>query len=478
MTNSISPTDEQLHVLDLLASTEDNIAVRSLAGTGKTTMLHLMEQATKGPTLCLAFNKSVAEEMEEKFSSTTTVRTFNGLGHRVWGNVVPGRLTVDFKNKTKNIFKSLVDDLPKPYQQEAWDSYMEIISAVALAKNLGYIPNGHQNSHKRLIEPEAFFSSLEERPDELTCEIIDKILLVSIKQAYSGLIDFNDQLYMPALFGGSFPRFPTVLVDEAQDLNPINHFMLEKLCKVSRLCVVGDPNQSIYAFRGAVQGGMASLRKEFNMTECALTVSFRCPRRIVEYAQRRVPDFRWNMDGGSVTTFNGEGHNFRDIPDTATIISRNNAPLFGLALNLLAHRRSVSVAGTDIGPKLVSTMRKLGELDLSQGAVLAAIQQWLDQKAARGSTTASDMAACMKVFALSGNNLAQAVAMAEHVFAQKGSIRLLTGHKAKGLEFPIVYHLDPWLIGEHEQDQNLWYVITTRSQDQLIELNTSDIRWQ
>ena len=51
--------------------------------------------------------------------------------------------------------------------------------------------------------------------------LINKILTISIGQAYNGVIDFTDQVYMPALFGGTYPSFPVVLVDEYQDLSPV-----------------------------------------------------------------------------------------------------------------------------------------------------------------------------------------------------------------------------------------------------------------
>ncbi len=52
----------------------------------------------------------------------------------------------------------------------------------------------------------------------------------------------------------------------------------------------------------------------------------------------------------------------------------------------------------------------------------------------------------------------------------------MTGHKSKGLEFNTVYHLDPWLIGDDEQELNLKYVIGTRSADSYFEINSGDIR--
>ena len=82
------------------------------------------------------------------------------------------------------------------------------------------------------------------------------VILQSIKLAYDGKIDFDDQIYMPSLFGGTFPKFPLVLVDEAQDLSLLNHAFLQKLV-TKRIIAVGDRNQSIYLFqrRGAEQHG-------------------------------------------------------------------------------------------------------------------------------------------------------------------------------------------------------------------------------
>jgi ATP-dependent exoDNAse (exonuclease V) beta subunit len=84
----------------------------------------------------------------------------------------------------------------------------------------------------------------------------------------------------------------------------------------------------------------------------------------------------------------------------------------------------------------------------------------------------------MRVFATFGETLDQAIAYAEHLFKQQGSIRLLTGHKAKGLEWDIVYHLDPWLIKDNDdQELNLRYVIGTRAKQESYEIDGKRINW-
>lgn len=472
---TLHPTDEQTLILDLVRDTTDNLLINALAGTGKTaTLCMICDVAPQRPILYLAFNKRVVEEAVDRFPDYVEIRTFNACGHRIWARACAKGLRVEPK-KTAEQVRGLIDELPRGEpREEAWNDYHLIINSVGRAKALGYIPTQWKTA-KSLITREEFLGSLEERPTTTTAALIDGALLLSIRSAYDGAIDFNDQIYMPALFGGTFPRFPLVLIDEAQDLSPTNHALLNRLCKASRVIAVGDPWQSIYGFRGAVRGGMSALRDRFAMRESTLSISFRCPRRIVENARWRVPEFKWYQDGGLVGIY--RTLRAADIHDSAAIICRNNAPLFALAFNLLSSGRSVSVAGSDIGPRVVGTLRKLGDQDLPRSAVLSAIQAWLSGKIAKGSTTAEDMAACMVIMANHGTNLGQACAYAEYLFKQRGSIQLMTGHKAKGLEFDVVYHLDPWLIGDSDQELNLRYVIQTRARSEFYTINSRDIQW-
>ena len=209
------------------------------------------------------------------------------------------------------------------------------------------------------------------------------------------------------------------------------------------------------------------------MTQTTLSVSFRCPKAIVENARWRVPEFKWIKDGGHVEVL--EKLAYADIPDHATVLCRNNAPLFKLAIRLLIEGRSVSVAGTELGPRIVGIVKKFGEDSMSLPSLLSAINDWKEEKIANGSKIAEDMAACMKVFAEAGKSLSGAIGYAEHLFAQEGSIRFSTGHKAKGLEFDHVIHIDPWLLKPTEQDKNLYYVIQTRSQNRYYEVDSVNI---
>lgn len=475
------PTEEQQACIDAARSGAANLMINSYAGTGKTTTLELIEGAIpEEDILYLAFNKAIVKEAQERFRPTTKVQTLNSLGYGVWRTAVVGKLTMDeLKNpKTPAIFREIVNELKAKDKKKAWDSYHEVVRAIGLAKSVGYIPEQwtRLNQTKGLTSRDAFHAQIEEDLSPICADLIDAILFRSINASYKGWIDFDDQIYMSALFGGTFPRYSRVLVDEAQDLNPVNHEMLRKLCK-GWSCAVGDPFQSIYGFRGAVTDGMSAIRQRFSMVEKTISYSFRCPRAVVEAARWRVPGYNWIKDGGHVEALTGLDAN--DIHDNAAIICRNNAPLFRCAFRLLSLGRSVYIAGSDIGPKIVGIMRKLGPEELPRDSVIGQIEAWRQEKLAKAKApgTINDTADAMAVFASYGEDLGKAIAHVQWLFAQRGTIQLLTGHKAKGREWDIVYHLDPWLIGSGDQELNLSYVITTRSADQLYTINSEAIAW-
>ena len=71
-----------------------------------------------------------------------------------------------------------------------------------------------------------------------------------------------------------------------------------------------------------------------------------------------------------------------------------------------------------------------------------------------------------------------AKAALDKVFNTSGPIKLMTGHKAKGLEFDTVYHLDPWIIKDErgDQEKNLRYVIQTRAKEAYYEIDSKGIQ--
>lgn len=495
---TITPTEEQQAII-AEARTPDSLLINALAGAAKTSTLVMLAQGLPiVPTVCLAFNKRIAEEMATRMPSFITCQTMNSVGHRAWGSRLGKRLVVN-SDKLYTIVKRISDAMPqKERQEKIGENFATLLRATRLCKSAGYVPEAYLSmADTRWTAPpdlmlEVFGRQLDLDPDDGFLWVLDRVLEQSIVESYNGVIDFDDQIYMSALFGGGFPKYENIMVDEAQDLSPLNHLMLERMYN-GRLIAVGDPRQAIYAFRGASHSSMSELQGRFKMRELTLSVSFRCPRRVVENVHWWVPHMRfpdWAAEGTvtRLTTWSSA-----DIPDGAAIICRNNAPLFKTGVRLLKAGRGIKLLGNDIGANLIKILEKLGPDSMTQAQVYEAIEVWRDAelkkvKAARVAAV-EDKTECLMVFAEAGRTLAESIAYATMVMAQEGKIQLMTGHKAKGGEWDNVFHLDSWLVpskwsvrqaemnGDDSaliQEKNLKYVIDTRAKTSLAYINTED----
>jgi len=480
-----TPTPEQASIIEAAVKTKDNLLISALAGAAKTTTLAMICAALPGqPILSLAFNKRIAEEMQKKLPSWVSSSTINSLGHRAWAGHIGRKLKVS-PDKNYTLLKEEVEKLKGQAKSDAYETFADTKNAISRAKLNGYIPEGSLREIPRVISLSDYLDSFDEPLSGAQLDLINSVLLRSIRHAFDGNIDYDDQIYMPTLFGGVFPRFPINLVDETQDLSPLNMLFLQKLVGDRRIIAVGDRNQSIYAFRSASTRSMEILKSTFSMTEMTLSISFRCPIAIVELAREHTPTMQW-ADWAAA----GEIHilgtwKAADILDNSAIICRNNAPLMKLAYRMLRAGRGIKLVGTDLGPQLTKTFQRLGPESLTQEQVLTAIDKWERERLAKSKAKAaiSDKAECLRVFAGFGPTLSAAIAYVQRLFASGGTIQLLSGHKAKGLEWDAVYHLDCWRIPspyaespeDLQQEANLDYVITTRSKDKLFFINLDDM---
>lgn len=481
------------------AKSDESLIITALAGAAKTTTLCMMAKKLPiVPTLCCAFNKKIADEMAKRMPSHIQCSTMNSLGHRAWGAKLGRRLLLD-TDKGYTILNDLMQMQSPEQRKKMGEVFANLLRTVRLAKSAGYVPEKMQplSGNRTLIDLDDFLDSiateLDVEPDDEFIDWFHHCLEFSITESFNGRIDFDDQIYMSVLFGGQFPKFKIIMVDEAQDLSPMNHEMIRKMFG-GRLIAVGDPFQAIYAFRGAHTGSMALLKQEFKCKELFLSISFRCPIKVVERARYRAPQMQypeWAKEG-TVEKLGEWTHHA--LQDGDWIICRNNAPLFSVALKLIRAGRGIHIRGNEIGKALVKVLEKLGDGRTKREDALLLITAWEDEQLqkARPSRHAGikDRAECLRVFCSFGETLDEAIAYAKRIFDMVGPIELMTGHKAKGLENMRVFHLDAWLIpskfalrcseeGDNsklEQEKNLRYVIETRSQDYLGFIDSEEYR--
>ncbi|WP_269431663.1 ATP-dependent helicase [Bacillus sp. JCM 19034] len=109
--------------------------------------------------------------------------------------------------------------------------------------------------------------------------------------------DFDDMLLgaydlfqkQPTILSRYQQRFSYVFVDEFQDTNKIQYELISMLTKSKNLCVVGDDDQSIYAFRGSDPTYMLKFRQSYPEARMiVLNQNYRSTHEIVSVANNMI----------------------------------------------------------------------------------------------------------------------------------------------------------------------------------------------
>jgi len=514
----VTPTPEQQLIVAAAESSSNNLMIQALAGCGKTSTLEMIAKSKPwSSALALAFNVKTKKELERRFPKNFEIMTLNGLGHRAWQKAIEPRLQLD-ERKLGKLISEVARKMQVNLGEEGWDNARRLIS---LVMSKGIIPAKFKRSGLQLDTNEAWAEIADDNWLDITDDLIDFcriVLTESIYASYNGNISYDDQIYMSSLFGGIFPRFDTVFVDEAQDLSPLNHLQVKR-CAANRIIAVGDPHQAIYAFRGADHSSMDNLRRlRQEWKDLTLGMTFRCPKVIV--ARQPIDNFRaasnapqgeildsvWNNTFGSCEEQGGKDITWcwEDVPriidnkvSSIAVICRNNAPLLKLAFKLIRKGIGCQMLGREIGKGLIALSKKLCKDDkiLSKECIVI-ITEWLEQQTNLARVNGQDgkiaglqdRAECLiAVLETSGCADAGGLRYAiDNIFAQEsGQVVLTTIHKAKGLEWDIVLHLDPWRVPSKyarkqekegngkpmEQECNAKYVCETRTKHTLILAN-------
>ena len=508
-TVSHTPTDEQLEVIRAVAQASSSLMIGSYAGCTKSTTLEMAAPGVKGPALALAFNKKIATELQDRLPSNFKSQTLNSIGHGAWLRTLD-RVSVKLDDKKLGkIVTAVARDRKIPLMTWQWEI---VRNGVKAAMQAGLSPG--DVGQPLIKDSEENWEDLLDCPSkddfDLLYELAHESLRYSIDLAKAGQMSFDDQIYCPTILGGNWPRYPYIFVDEAQDLSPLNHVMLDR-CSIGLIAAVGDPKQAIYLFRGADGNSMNNMRwLKPKWQDLTLTMTFRCPKAVVARQQDHAPGYRaapTNADG-LFTSYDAGSRdeqgtwNWRMVKDRLSdidarnmaILCRNNAPLMSMAFKLIRQGVGCEMLGRDIGRGLIALTTKLAKDDETPIKHFSTrLTDWLDKEVAisiandkeQRADRLVDQAECIRA-TIEGSSPLTVGELRETlktVFDKSnGQVLLSSIHKAKGLEWPLVLHLDPWRIPSKQsqmaaangdtsqliQEYNLKYVAETRTKHTLI----------
>lgn len=467
----------QQNIFDFVEHGQGNAIVEAVAGSGKTTTIVEALKRVRGTSIFLAFNKSIAEELKAR---GVNARTFHSL---TYGPVTQARGT---RTVETDKLRRLCDAKLKGEDAAIYGAF--ICKLVGLGRQVGIgclVPDLPQTWMDICIhhdlEPDHEMADLG-RAIELASELLQH-------SNESGMVDFDDLLYLAVKDGISLPKFDFIFVDEAQDTNAIQRALLLKIMrKGARMVAVGDPAQAIYGFRGADSESLNLIAQDFDAVRLPLSITYRCPTSVVQYAQQWVSHIQ-----AAPGAPEGEVLELGSKWDTGTfrpndlVVCRKTAPLMTLAFRMLRARVPVMVMGREIGAGLKSLIGKMNARSIDH--LVTKLEAWRDREVEKATAKKDDA----KVEAIEdkvGAILCLIDSMSESertvpallntldaLFADKKNATVLaTIHKSKGLEARRVFWLDrsqcpaKWARQDwqRQQEVNLCYVAATRAMESLI----------
>lgn len=522
---------QQVSIMDAVEHGTDNLLVIAVAGAGKTTTLIEALSRMLGSIAFAAYNKRISEEIKEKVTSrnigsNVDVKTFHAFGYAAWRNKY--RKTQIDADKIRNIVNRLkvnrrderklllgVDTCPAVLQE-----FVQKLVSLVRSEGIGVVcPINSNDAWEQVIAHHGLEDLVtgkkpwdRDEPDlepEDIRRLVDegkkwamRVLRESIRVAVTDqIIDFDDQLFMPMYEKLYIQQYDWVLIDEAQDSNAMRRAMAAAMLKPGgRLMAVGDPMQAIYGFAGADSASLDRIREQFQCVDMPLTVSYRCPKRIIIEAQEQssIIEAAVTADEGyvgaeTIGLLNADVRDMSDLQlEESVILCRKNAPLAALAFSYIRERIPCHVEGRDIGQGLITLATKWQSANTLY-KLIERVREYKDKKVkaylAKNQNTQADSIAdrCNTIMELAGSLLREnekstiqdLVKVITDMFKndERRGLTLCSVHKSKGREWKYVYLLgrdelmpSPFatIDWQLEQENNLIYVAVTRAQKTLV----------
>jgi DNA helicase-2/ATP-dependent DNA helicase PcrA len=330
---------------ELLKQIDGPILVNAGAGTGKTTALTyrisymISQKINPYNLLAVTFTNKAAKEMQErtfalldKNFSQFLVKPKIGTFHSICAQILRSEIKVlgrdssflifDQKDQLSAIKEILKNNPPlkEDLSPQTLLFYFDKIKRdFVLSKNL---------------KSSSFYEEELNKYYKLYEKFLEK----------NNVLDFNDLILKTVLIFKNNPeilekhqnRFLYLAVDEYQDTNEIQYQLIKLLAEKNKnICVIGDPDQSIYAFRGAKISNILNFTKDFPKTKIInLTNNYRSTPQILKQANLVIKNNQNRLEK-ELQTLNKDGEEvvlnnfFTDYEEAENIIKeiKNSLPL-------------------------------------------------------------------------------------------------------------------------------------------------------
>ena len=292
--------------IQAVTTTEGYVRVIAGAGSGKTRALthrfaYLVNEIgiSPGNILCVTFTNKAASEMRKRIYEMT-------------GDTDTGYICT-FHSFCVSILQedSHAVCFPKSFMVLDNGDIDAMLRMIYEERNLSMKDKTFANARdmfemrKGVTEPRYYMHLIQDSIQQLyekymAAEKIDDILfygyLYQQKKCFG--LDYNDLIFMSLYIFRTFPdiqlkwqkRLQYIMIDEFQDIDPPQYELMEALCGYhNNLFIVGDPDQTIYTWRGARIGYLLNFDKRFdNVKTISLLTNYRSTPEILNCANSLI----------------------------------------------------------------------------------------------------------------------------------------------------------------------------------------------
>lgn len=367
---NFDPTKEQRKAI---VNTEGAQLIIAGPGSGKTEVLvlrflylHLIKNIPASKILLSTFTEKAAASLKDRIRQAVLeleceidmTELWIGTIHSICSNLIDENINHTWLKKGYTVLDDLTQKL------FLFENFYKVIGN---NNNLGYgkwqqIRNGIEYFNK-ITEDVIDLGEMSKGGGERLESIGRKFARYEKQLKSNNSIDFahlqsivlellNDKGVGPQLR----QKFDYVMVDEYQDTNYIQELLFLKLCESNNnICVVGDDDQSLYRFRGAVVENFLNFPSNFSDIKIVkLESNFRSTREIVKFFNNFMKSHEWSDESGRTFRYD------KEIKETIT--SYKNG------------MNSVYKISSDSGVKLAKLIKKMKERgvidDYNQVAIL------------------------------------------------------------------------------------------------------------
>lgn len=283
--------------------------------------------------LVITFTKAAAMEMQERFfrlMGKENVPVQFGTFHAVFYHILKQsaqyrKYTIITETEKRRLVRDIIHNHKRfvYLQEEDIEELITAISRFKIREAEGKLPETENNASGGQASGTSERGWQDYMPEFQKLEQADFQFLYKEYQGWLAEIskfDFDDLMTSclrllredAEILAQWRSRFRHILVDEFQDISPVQYEIVRLLAAPeNNLFVVGDDDQSIYGFRGASPDSMKRFLADFvQAKQILLDVNFRCHRDIVQAAAKVVAENESRIPKDIVSA-HGEGEGLR-----------------------------------------------------------------------------------------------------------------------------------------------------------------------